>query len=88
MTRRLMTLVPFALALAACAHGPPEAASEVSSALDTVHRASAGRNADCNRPPLGKVCVRMIDATGGAPCACVDGAALRAMPIWPEFPGD
>jgi hypothetical protein len=81
MSKLTMTLAPFALALSACANTSPPAPS---SALDLAQGTRPAPNAHCNRRPLGTVCVRMIDANRETPCTCIDGAAVPAMPIWPE----
>jgi hypothetical protein len=66
-----------AAVLTACATPP----ARETSALETPR---VRPTANCDRPPAGKVCVRI---TGAGPsdsrCACTDSETLRTQGVWP-----
>jgi hypothetical protein len=81
MTRFTTTLALLALLLGACASTPP---TEPASVVDIAQDATHARSDICSPPRPGQVCVRFMDVNRETPCTCVDGAAVRRLPLWPE----
>lgn len=81
MTRNVWLLAVTIALLSACTTPPQQRATSV---LDELDQPRFAANSDCARPPLGKVCITVVESVkSDAKCSCIDQSQVPTLATWP-----